>query len=450
MTTTNILNLPAFDVLEVVEDNHDYHVRVETRQAPKVCACCGSHNIIGSGRRENLVKDLPMHGKRVGIYVNLRRMKCHACGKTFSESLPDVDDKRGMTNRLLEWTGKQSVKRTFTSIADEVGISEASVRSVFKDYVAKLESQIKFETPQWLGMDEIYLIKPRGVIANVQDNTMIDLLVNRNKETIIHYLSNLKGKEQVKYVTMDMWKPYREACQQVIPQAKIIIDKFHVVRMANNALELVRKSLRESLTAKERRLLMHDRFILLKREHDLNEQEILLLSGWTLNYPLLAQAYRLKEDFYKIYDAQSKHEAMASYTAWKESIPQELMSDYYELVRACDNWMPWIMNYFDHRITNAYTESLNNLIRATNRKGRGYSFEALRAKMLFSEGTFKKEITRPKFTRQRSNQRSTEMGFYMSRTLMDYHEPPEPTTQIEKNLGVDINKLIALLEAEQI
>ncbi|HQR82893.1 MAG TPA: transposase family protein, partial [Thiotrichales bacterium] len=88
MTTTNILNLPAFDVLEVVEDNHDYHVRVETRQAPKVCACCGSHNIIGSGRRENLVKDLPMHGKRVGIYVNLRRMKCHACGKTFSESLP--------------------------------------------------------------------------------------------------------------------------------------------------------------------------------------------------------------------------------------------------------------------------------------------------------------------------------------------------------------------------
>lgn len=446
MTTTNILNLPAFDVLEVVEDNHDYHVRVETRQAPKVCACCGSHNIIGSGRRENLVKDLPMHGKRVGIYVNLRRMKCHACGKTFSESLPDVDDKRGMTNRLLEWTGKQSVKRTFTSIADEVGISEASVRSVFKDYVAKLESQIKFETPQWLGMDEIYLIKPRGVIANVQDNTMIDLLVNRNKETIIHYLSNLKGKEQVKYVTMDMWKPYREACQQVIPQAKIIIDKFHVVRMANNALESVRKSLRESLTTKERRLLMHDRFILLKRERDLNEEEILLLSGWTLNYPLLGEAYRLKESFYGIYDATSKVEAQQRYQSWLQSIPSELLLDFADLTRACENWHPWIMNYFDHRITNAYTESLNSLIRATNRKGRGYSFEALRAKMLFSEGLFKKEKVKPKFNRRRQE----EVGFYMSRTLMDCYLPPEPTTQIEKNLGVDINKLIELLEAEQI
>ncbi|OYY09296.1 MAG: ISL3 family transposase [Polynucleobacter sp. 35-46-11] len=443
---TNILNLPAFDVLEVAEDEHDYHIRVETKQSPKVCACCGSDNIIGSGRRENLVKDLPMHGKRVGIYVNLRRMKCHACGKTFSETLPDVDDKRGMTNRLLEWAGKQSVRRTFTSIADEVGISEASVRALFKDYVTKLESQIKFETPQWLGMDEIYLIKPRGVIANVQDNTMIDLLVNRNKETIIHYLSNLKGKEQVKYVTMDMWKPYREACQQVIPQAKIIIDKFHVVRMANNALESVRKSLRESLTAKERRTLMHDRFILLKRERDLNEEEILLLSGWTLNYPLLGEAYRLKESFYGIYDATIKAEAQQRYQSWLHSIPSDLLLDFADLTRACENWHPWIMNYFDHRITNAYTESLNNLIRATNRKGRGYSFEALRAKMLFSEGLFKKEKVKPKFNRRRQE----EVGFYMSRTLMDCYAPPEPTTQIEKNLGVDINKLIELLEAEQI
>jgi transposase len=440
----NILNLPAYEVLEVAQDEHDYHIRAETKQSPRVCAYCGSDNIIGSGRRENLVKDLPMHGKRVGIYVNLRRMKCHSCAKTFSETLPDVDNKRGMTNRLVEWIGKQVVRRTFTSIADEVGISEASVRSVFKDYVSKLENQIKFETPQWLGMDEIHLIKPRGVIANVQNNTIVDLLVNRNKETIIHYLSNLKGKETVQYVTMDMWKPYREACQQAIPQAKIIIDKFHVVRMANNALESVRKSLRESLTAKERRLLMHDRFILLKREHDLTEKEAFLLSGWALNYPLLGDAYRLKESFYGIYDAPCKTKAQQRYQAWLSSIPSKLLLDFADLTRACENWHPCIMNYFDHRITNAYTESLNNLIRATNRKGRGYSFEALRAKMLFAEGAFKKE--KPKLNRRRQEERT----FFMSRTLMDCYEPPSQTTQIEKNYGVDINKLIELLEAEQI
>lgn len=70
------------------------------------------------------------------------------------------------------------------------------------------------------------------------------------------------------------------------------------------------------------------------------------------------------------------------------------------LVRAWDNWAPWILGYFDHPITNAYTESLNNLIRIMNRLGRGYSFEALRAKILFSEGAHKIVNQRPKFERR--------------------------------------------------
>ncbi|MFV0642957.1 MAG: transposase, partial [Sphingomonadaceae bacterium] len=65
--------------------------------------------------------------------------------------------------------------------------------------------------------------------------------------------------------------------------------------------------------------------------------------------------------------------------------------------RAWDNWEPEITSYFDHRITNAYTESLNNLIRITNRIGRGYSFEALRAKILLSESA--RKTRPPKFQR---------------------------------------------------
>ncbi len=101
---------------------------------------------------------------------------------------------------------------------------------------------------------------------------------------------------------MDMWTPYRDAVQAVLPDARIVIDKFHVVRMANDAVEKVRKSLREQLTPKQRRGLMHDRFVLLKRECDLNDKEVLLLDGWTKNYPELGAAYRLKESFYGIYE----------------------------------------------------------------------------------------------------------------------------------------------------
>src|SRR5471032_2856138 len=99
----NILNLPAYTITAIDETEHDYHIKAESVNPPKHCLNCGVIGPVGFGRGEQLVRDLPMHGKRVALYINTRRMKCHVCGKTFSENLPGVDEKRAMTQRLLEW-----------------------------------------------------------------------------------------------------------------------------------------------------------------------------------------------------------------------------------------------------------------------------------------------------------------------------------------------------------
>ncbi|EQD69559.1 transposase, IS204/IS1001/IS1096/IS1165 family protein, partial [mine drainage metagenome] len=160
---------------------------------------------------------------------------------------------------------------------------------------------------------------------------------------------------QVQYVAMDMWRPYKDAVEAIMPHATIVIDKFHVVRMANDAMERVRKSCRESLTPKQRHGLMHDRFVMLKREHDLSDQEALLLSGWIKNYPELGLAYRLKEDFFKIYDAKSKADALARFAAWDRAVTHEVRDAFSDLIKAWRNWQPYILAYFDHPVTNAYT-----------------------------------------------------------------------------------------------
>ena len=114
---------------------------------------------------------------------------------------------------------------------------------------------------------------------------------------------------------------------------------------------------------------------MLKREHDLNDREALLVSGWVNNYPELGLAYRLKEDFFKIYDARSKEEALARFAAWDRAVTHEVRDAFSDLIKAWRNWQPYILAYFDHPVTNAYTESLNSLIRVMNRLGRGYSWE---------------------------------------------------------------------------
>ena len=461
----NILNLPTYAVTALDQNEHDYHIRAEVKQPPTNCPHCRSGNLVGFGRREQLVRDLPMHGRRVGLYVDTRRYQCRSCTKTFYETLPEVDERRLMTKRLLGWIGRQAVKRTFLGIAEEIGVTEGTIRLVFKDYVSELEKTVRFETPKWMGIDEIHLIRPRGVITNIANNTIVELLPNRNKETVARYLHHLEGKERVQYVAMDMWRPYLDACHAVIPDAKVIIDKFHVVKMANEALERVRKSLRESLTTKQRRGLMHDRFVLLKRERDLSDKEALLLSGWVKNYPEIGLAHRLKEDFFGIYDAESPDEAQGRFLHWKSQITPEVADAFADLVRAWENWTPWIIGYFDHPITNAYTESLNGLIRVMNRLGRGYSFEALRAKILFAEGAHKRTNSRPKFERRSKADALKELldwpgddlaagqiglagtrDFVMARAVpkrAPSTQPPEPP----KNYGVDISTLTRMLES---
>jgi transposase len=384
--------------------------------------------------------DLPIHGKRVGLLIKSQRYKCRECNQTFWERLDQtIDEKRSCTNRLLSYK-KQSPKRTFVSISEDVGMDEKTIRNIFRDHVSRLEELIRFETPKWLGIDEIHILKPRCVITNIEERTLIDLLPNRNKETVMSYLSRLPNKERIVYVTMDMWKPYKDAVKIVLPKATIIIDKFHVVRMANQAMETIRKQLREGLSPKERRGLMQDRFILLKRNKLLSEMEKFTLDLWTRNHPSLGIAYELKESFFDIWECTNKQLAINKYYDWKAMIPTVLQPAYGPLTKAMMNWESEIFAYFDHRITNAYTETLNSLIRVINRLGRGYSFEALRAKILFTEGLTKKR--KPKYQRQLDGYELRDQNFPMFKMPPKYvHEREEITL-----LGIDLSTLIEKLE----
>ena len=384
---TNILNWSNWTVIRVEETDSDYRISAQPATLPTVCVFCGTIGQLRPyGAREQRFMDLPVHAKRTGILVERRRLDCQACGRIFIEPLPEMDEKRGMTKRLLQFIQSESLRRTFTDVADRCGLDEKTVRLIFKEYTAELAKTYKFETPAILGIDELHLIgKPRCVLTNAEYRTIIDLLEKRDQQTVQKYLAGLKDGHKVEVVVMDMWRPYRLAVQAALKNAVVVVDKFHIVRMANVALEQVRKDLRESLSDKKRRTLKKDRFILLHRKRDLDDQDLFLLSTWTENYPQLGQAYELKESFFDIWDEANKQTAWDKYEAWRASIPTDLAKSFKDITTAVENWKEPIFNYFDTRVTNAYTEALNGVMKVVNRNGRGYSFEAIRAKMLYAE-----------------------------------------------------------------
>ena len=185
---------------------------------------------------------------------------------------------------------------------------------------------------------------------------------------------------------MDMWTPYREAVESTL-HGEVVVDRYHVVRMANKGLDEFRKSLKVSMTPAQKRHLMRDRYILLRRNKDLTAQDKLLLDTWLSNIPLLGRAYVLKGYYYLVptaHEARPKSSTASGVMHWP--IVLKLVPYFDELTTAVGNWHDPIFNYFDFQITNGYTEAMNGLIKIANRIGRGYSFEAIRAKMLFRNG----------------------------------------------------------------
>lgn len=164
-----------------------------------------------------------------------------------------------------------------------------------------------------------------------------------------------------------------------------MVDKFHVIRMANEAVEKVRKRVRKSLDNKMRLKLKNERFVLLKRHHDLTEADKKNLEKWSKLFPDLGVAYSLKERFFDVYTASDRGTAERIAEEWLQSIPKDVDHDFKKLATALQNWWTHIFNYFEYPVTNAYTESANNLARSINRMGRGYSFDVIRAKLIYDE-----------------------------------------------------------------
>lgn len=235
----NILHLPQYQVLGCKSTDDEMHFQVDVPD-PIACEECGVQGeFVRFGKRDVPYRDLPIHGKRVTLWVVRRRYTCRACKTTFRPQLPEMVDGFRMTLRLHEYVEKESFNHPYTFF---------NARAEF------LGRWHRFETPRILGIDELYLNKRyRCILTNIEERTLIDLLATRRQDVVTNYLMKLKDRQKVEIVSMDMWNPYRAAVKAVLPQARIVVDKFHVVRMANDALERVRKGLRKELKPSQSR-----------------------------------------------------------------------------------------------------------------------------------------------------------------------------------------------------
>jgi len=356
---------------------------------PDTCPKCGTVNdLYKHGSLDVAVRDAPLWGKPLHVTVHRKRYRCRSCGGTFVQPLPDIDDKRHMTRRCVKFIQDQSVKRSYRDIADQIGVDPKTVWAVVQEHFETLQASFTVEAPEYLGMDETAILRAqRCILTDVGKRKVLDLLPGRTQGMVSSWLYHLPNRDRIKAVSIDMWLPYKRAITQVLPEAVIVVDRFHVSAMANHGLDFVRKveGNKKTVNNAGRVRLMRSRWLLLKRDKDLNDENRFKRDTWLQTFPRLKTAYWLKETFLDLWEIEDKAKARAALHAWRKGVPKAMEPSFKVLLTALGNWETEILAYWYHQITAGYTEAMNKTIKNIARGGPNYSFDAIRTKLLFKK-----------------------------------------------------------------
>ena len=357
---------------------------LEPLERPNKCPRCRRDDIILHGVNRRKARDLNEFEKKVGIIIKGHRYLCKTCGKTWVDTYKSIDIAAKMTNRMREYIINKALKTKLIEISEELDISITSIEKIILQYVDRLEKNRRVEAPQVLGLDETRLNGVfRGIFVDVQNRQIIDMTPNRKYETVHEWLINLPQKERIQCVTIDMYGPFRDALMQAMPNVLIVIDRFHVIKLLNEALDHIRMRHINDLTEDDKKRMKGTRWLLLRNWNELSENDQCKLKELFSIFPIIHRAHSYKEEFRNIYFSETREEAESAFDMWKERSTDIL--EYQAFASVIEKWRREVFNYFENAKTNAVTECLNNICKKISSEGRGYSFKLLRAKLIYRD-----------------------------------------------------------------
>lgn len=239
-------------------------------------------------------------------------------------------------------------------------------------------------------MDEVAQHKGHGsyrlVISAPELGIVLDVLKERTKEAFCAWLQQ-RGKEwcaHVEVLCADMWDAYHEAAAVWLPQAKRVVDRFHVMKNLNDALSKARRSIQNQADETTKAVLKGCRWWLVKNRENLDEEDQANLEQALAASQELKACYQMKEDFRDLFNqAHDRESAERLLNDWIARVEASSFRALKAFVKTLQNWKQAILNYFDGRHTNGFAEGVNLKIRLIHRRAFGYrNFEQFRLHIL--------------------------------------------------------------------
>jgi transposase len=187
----------------------------------------------------------------VFLKVNRRQFKCRTCHKPFSETLDFIDNRRKQTNRFAEAIVQQVLHSDIHNVAVQNDLTDEEVWSMVQ-YISKKKLQIDLTSLKRLGMDEIALRKGQGdyivVLVDLDRRVPIGFAASGQQADIQKVLKQWGEAvlSQILEVSIDLSGNYKGLVHKLLPNAAVVADRFHVMKIVNQDLDTARKTLRKA------------------------------------------------------------------------------------------------------------------------------------------------------------------------------------------------------------
>lgn len=370
-------SIPAARRIEVV---------AEKQRTREVCPRCATPSEAGYDRRTVRLKDENFRGYRVQLVVHKRRLWCRPCRKPFTEPLAGVRKGFQHTERF----GRAALRASelyvdLSRVRRDIRCSAGWLYNTLYRHLELEHRKRRRDWPTVIGLDEHSFgrkkpLLPRdfvSMVVDVRGRRLFELVDGRTVASLETSLAHVQGAENVKLVTLDMSDAYKGFAKRNFPNARLVADKFHVLRLLNPALT----QRRVEVTGDRRTMAI--RRLLLRNGHSLDFWKRLDVQQFLDGHPALREVYLAKEALHRFYRTRGIDRASRALDALLERLKASALPELATLRRTLSKWRAEVLAYFDTGLTNAITEGFNLKAKLVKRRAFGYrSFRNYRLRLL--------------------------------------------------------------------
>lgn len=380
------LDIPDLRVLQTdLTKAGEVILTVESTSESTTCRRCGRTITEPHGTdHPRLLRHLPILGRPVYLRIRPKRFRCPFCDDhpTTTQQLDWYDPKALHTKAYERHLIVQLINSTLSDVTEKEDVSYDALLGILDRTIATSVDWDSLPAFTTLGIDEIALLKGhRDFVAVISAQTadgelhVLAVLPDRLKPTVLAWLQAIPApvRERITTVCTDLWDGYISAVQQALPDATLVIDRFHVARHYRDAVDTLRKQelrrLKNELPKDLAQELKHTLWPFRKRGADLDADEQARLQGLLAHSPALKQAYTLREELTTIFaTARSKADGLRRIRFWRRRVVKSGLQCFEPFLSLLDRWLDLVANYFINHQTSSFVEGLNNKLKVLKRR----------------------------------------------------------------------------------